>query len=205
MSPEKVSAVFVVIDNLGIIAFAFSGAAAAMKKEADIVGVVILSLVACSFGGLARDLLLGDTPPELLRSNRNLMLAAATGLAVYFFYPVLNRMARPLDFFDALGLGLFAVAGAEKAMNFGLGAAWSVGLGLTTAVGGGVMRDVMLAQPPTIFRSEIYASPAILGALILVAGRGLKPELAPLFMLAGAFVCTGLRLLAIHFGWHVRR
>lgn len=193
------------VNTLGIIAFAFSGATAAMKREADVVGVLILSLIACSCGGIARDLMLGDLPPELMRNNYILVLALISGLITFFFFRQVDRLNRPIDFFDALGLGLFAVVGANKALAFGINPVWSVGLGLVTAVGGGIARDMMLAQVPTVFKSEIYATPALLGALILVAGKSLWPDLGHIFMLLGAITCSGLRLLAIHCHWHIRR
>lgn len=194
-----------IINVLGIIAFAFSGATAAMKKKADVVGVLILSLIACSCGGIIRDLLLGDLPPELLRNNYILFLAIVSGLVTFFFFNQVDKLHRPIDFFDALGLGLFTVIGADKALAFGINPVWSVALGLVTAVGGGIARDMMLAQIPTVFRSEIYAAPAFLGALILVAGQNLWPGLGPIFMILGAVTCSGLRLLAIHYHWHIRR
>lgn len=194
-----------IINTLGIIAFAFSGATAGMKKEADVVGVLILSLIACSCGGIVRDLMLGDLPPELMRNNYILVLALISGLSTYFFFKQVDRLNRPIDFFDALGLGLFAVVGADKALTFGINPVWSVGLGLVTAVGGGIARDMMLAQIPTIFKSEIYATPALLGSLILVAGKSTWPDLGHVFMLLGAVTCSGLRLLAIRCHWHIRR
>lgn len=205
MFGENVDTFISIINILGLIAFAFSGAIAGMKREADIVGVIILSLIACSFGGLVRDLMLGDTPPELLRSNFILTLAVIIGLVTYFFFNKVNRFARPIDFFDALGLGLFTVVGASKAMSFGLNATWCVGMGLITSIGGGVVRDMMLAQVPTVFKSEIYATPAILGSFIFVAGKTVLPDYGHIFMALGAITCSGLRLMAIHNNWHVRR
>ncbi|MDR2945242.1 MAG: TRIC cation channel family protein [Candidatus Adiutrix sp.] len=205
MFPKNVDTFVSIVNILGILAFAFSGAVAGMKREADVVGVLLLSLVACSFGGLVRDLLIGDLPPELLRGNFMLILAAGPGLFTFFFYKLVDKLHRPIDFFDALGLGLFVVVGANKAMAFGITPAWCVGLGLLTGVGGGVARDMMLAQVPTIFKSEIYATPAFLGSFILVAGQSAFPSYGELFMALGAIVCTGLRLLAIHYSWHVRR
>ena len=205
MFPKNVDTFVSIINALGILAFAFSGAVAAMKKEADLVGVLLLSLVACSFGGLVRDVMIGDLPPELLRGNFMLILAAGPGLFTFFFYKWVDKLNRPIDFFDALGLGLFAVVGANKALAFGITPAWCVGLGLLTGVGGGVARDVMLAQVPTIFKSEIYATPAVIGAFVYVAGRAVLPGYGHIFMALGAATCTGLRLLAIHFHWHVRK
>lgn len=203
--PYTVDTFISIINFLGLLAFALSGSLAGMKKEADIVGVIILSLMACSCGGLARDILIGDLPPELLRSTLPLIMACVAGLVTFFFYNRVDRIRYPIDFFDALGLGLFVVVGANKALAFGISPVWSVLLGLLTGVGGGIVRDVMLAQVPTIFKSEIYATPALLGSLILVAGKLLWPEQGRVFMLLGAFVCSGLRLMAIHFHWHIRR
>jgi uncharacterized membrane protein YeiH len=194
-----------IINTLGIIAFALSGAVAGMKKEADVLGVVILSLIAASCGGIIRDLMLGDLPPELLRSNFILSLAVFSGLLTFFCYHRVDRLHHHIDILDALGLGLYAVVGADKAMAFGITPTWCVGLGLVTAVGGGIARDVMLAQVPTILKSEIYATPALLGALILVAGQSWRPEYGDVFLALGAVVCSSLRLLAIHFHWHIRR
>lgn len=204
MLPENVDTFVAIINGLGVLAFAFSGAIAGMKKEADIVGVLILSVIACSCGGLVRDIMIGDLPPELLRSNLILVLALVSGLITWFFHGKMERFHRSIDFFDALGLGLFAVVGANKALAFGINPTWSIGLGLLTGVGGGIARDMMLAQVPTIFKSEIYATPALLGALILVAGKSLFPGFGHVFMLLGAVVCSGLRLLAIHYNWHIR-
>ena len=204
MFPDNVDTFVALINLLGVLAFAFSGAIAAVKNEADIVGVLILSLIACSCGGLVRDILLGDFPPELLRSNYILVLAIISGLLTYFFFSKVNLWSRPIDFFDALGLGLFAVVGANKALAYGINPTWSVGLGLMTGVGGGIARDMMLAKVPTIFKSEIYATPALLGALVLVVGKSVFPNMEYLFMMLGAITCTGLRLLAIRFNWHIR-
>ncbi len=205
MFPDNVDTLVSLINALGVLAFAFSGAVAAKKSDADIVGVLILSLIACSCGGLVRDLLIGDLPPELIRSTYMLVMAIVAGLTTWFFFAKVDKFNRPIDFFDALGLGLFAVVGADKAMHYGITPTWCVGMGLLTAIGGGIARDMMLAKVPTVFKSEIYATPALMGALILVAGKSLYPALGHVFMILGAVTCSGLRLMAIHFHWHIRR
>ncbi|MDL2259798.1 trimeric intracellular cation channel family protein [Deltaproteobacteria bacterium OttesenSCG-928-K17] len=205
MFSGNVDAFVGLINYLGIVAFAMSGALAAIRREIDIVGVLMLSLVACSCGGLVRDILIGDFPPELLRSNVILALAMVTGIFSRIFYRKLDRFHRLIDFFDALGLGLFAVVGANKALTFGITPTWCVGLGMITAIGGGIMRDIMLAQVPGILKSEIYATPAILGCLIMVAGKSWFPGHGHFFMAAGAITASGLRLMAIHYNWHIRR
>ncbi len=205
MFPDNIATVAGIINALGILAFAYSGAIAAMKKEADLIGILFVSLAACSAGGITRDLLMGDLPPELLRSHFSLLMAVIATVSTYFFYNKIDKLARPIDIFDALGLGIFAVVGANKGLAFGLTPIWSIGVGVITGVGGGVLRDMMLAQVPTIFKSEIYATAAIIGASILVFGRLIFPDYRAVFLIAGALVCSGIRLLAIHYHWHVRR
>lgn len=205
MFSDNLDTFVAIINVLGIIAFAFSGALAAIRREVDVVGIPMLSLVACSFGGLTRDILIGDFPPELIRTNFILGLAIASGIFARIFYDRLTKFHRVIDFFDALGLGLFAVVGAAKGLAFGITPTWCIGLGLITAVGGGMARDILLAQVPSILKSEIYATPALLGGFIFVAGKSLWPESEHLFMTLGAITASGLRLLAIHYNWHIRR
>ncbi len=194
-----------VINYLGTLAFAMSGAMAGIKRDADIIGCVFLALMACSCGGLARDILIGDLPPELLRTVVPLIFAVLTAAFAMFFSEKLEKIKQPIDFFDALGLGLFVVVGANKAIAFGVNPVWCILMGLLTGVGGGVARDIILAQVPTIFRAEIYATPALLGAFVFVFGAIAFPMAAPVFMIIGAALCTGLRLVAMHYGWHIKK
>lgn len=200
---EHVDIFFKVVNVTGLLAFAMSGAVAAIKRGADIFGVLMLSLVASTFGGIFRDILLGDLPPAVMRSHLPIVMSVAAGLLTYFCYSVVNKLNNPIEFFDALGLGVFAVLGANKAMIYGISPVWSIGLGMLTAVGGGAMRDVLLAQVPIIFRTEIYATAAFLGALIMVLGRLWFPGEEKLVMLFGASVCSSLRLVALHYRWNM--
>ena len=200
---DHVEVFFVGVNAVGMVAFAASGAVAAIRRDADFFGVLVLAVVASSFGGIFRDILIGALPPDMLRTKLSLAIALGTGTFTYFCYPLVNKLTNPMEVFDAFGLGLFAVIGANKALNFGIDPVWAVGLGLLTAVGGGIVRDMILAQVPTIIKSEIYATAALAGAIIMVAGKIWFPTEEKAIMLAGAFICTGMRLLALHFRWHM--
>ncbi len=200
---EHVDIFFKVVNVTGLLAFSLSGAVAAIKKDADIFGVLMLALVASTFGGIFRDILLGDLPPAVMRSHLPIIISVVAGLLTYFFYSLVGRLNYPIEFFDALGLGVFAVLGANKAMIYGISPIWSIGMGMLTAVGGGAMRDIMLTQVPFIFKTEIYATAAFLGALIMVLGKLWLPGEEKLVMLVGATACSSLRLIALHYRWNM--
>ena len=123
-------------------------------------------------------------------------------MIVFFGYPVINRLSSPVLLFDAAGLGLFCVAGAEKALAFHAGPVAAILLGMMTGIGGGMVRDLLVLEIPTVLRTELYAVAALLGAAFTVAGQRLGMPLhvaAPL----GAALCIALRLLALRYGWHL--
>ncbi|WP_019874630.1 trimeric intracellular cation channel family protein [Sporichthya polymorpha] len=189
------------LDLLGIFVFALAGGLVAVRKELDVVGVLVLATVTALGGGLMRDVLIGAVPPPGLADWRYLITPIAAGLFVFFFHPALNRLERPVNYADAGGLGLFCVAGALKASDYGLNPLPSAMLGLVTAVGGGVLRDVLVREVPAILRrGELYATPALAGATVAVVGTeaGLEHEaIGP----PAAVVAIVWRMLAIHRGW----
>ena len=195
---------FVTALNLvGIFVFAISGAVSGIKRKTDIVGVLMLSFAAAACGGIVRDILIGDVPPENISTWEPLVVSLTAGLLTFFFFPVVDRLNNPVLVFDAFGLGLFTVTGTSKALAFGIMPVWAVLLGMVTGVGGGMLRDMLVARVPIIMRGEIYATAALAGGAIVVLGTyipGLPPEA---HMLAGAAVCTGIRLLALRFGWQL--
>lgn len=205
LQTDHVDYILQFINVLGLFSFAVSGAVAALKRKADLIGVLILSLVASTCGGILRDIFIGDLPPAVMRSYLPLFMATLTGITTYFFYTTIMRLSHPIDFFDAIGIGMYTVVGADKALSFGIDPVWSVGMGVVTAVGGGAIRDVLLARVPTILRSEIYVTPAFIGAAIMVAGREWLPGDNRYYMVAGAIACTSLRLLAIRYKWNIRK
>ena len=193
---------FPLVDLVGTFVFALSGATAGVRRRLDLFGVLVLAFAAASAGGIARDLLIGAVPPAVFRDWRFLAAAMLAGLITFYRYSLIERLQHPVQLFDALGLGLFAAAGTEKALAYGLDPVMAALVGMLTGIGGGMTRDLLLAQVPAVLRSELYAVAALAGAAVVVAGdRLLLPEIA--VTAAGAALCFGLRLLAIYRGWRL--
>jgi uncharacterized membrane protein YeiH len=190
------------LDLVGTFVFAISGAVAAVNRRLDIFGILVLSFVAGNFGGITRDLLIGAVPPAALTDGLYLLVSVLGGLITFFWYAGVDRLRSPVLLFDAAGLSLFAVAGAQKAIEFGLHPVMAALLGMLTGIGGGMTRDILLAEIPQILRSDLYAVAALAGASIVVIGDRL--DLAyRVSAVAGAILCFGLRFMAIRYGWHL--
>ena len=190
-----------VLDLLGVSVFAVSGAALAVEKRLDLFGVVVLSVVTALGGGLLRDVLLGETPPVALRESRYLVVALIAGLVVFLSSTGVHRVARLVLVFDAAGLGLFVATGTAKALHAGLGAVPAVTLGCLTGIGGGILRDVLVAEVPVVLRRELYAVPAILGAAVVTTGDRLSADASVTAALAAVVVFV-VRVLAVWRDWH---
>src|SRR5918911_2761262 len=162
------------LDLTGTFAFALNGALTAVRTaRLDIVGVVALGMITAIGGGITRDVLLGSLPPATFGDWRYLAVAAGGGLIAFVSGRHLDRLNTPINVLDAVGLSLFAVTGATKALGSGLGPAQAVILGTITGVGGGTVRDVLVGQIPTVLRSGLYAIPALMGATIIVVASQL--------------------------------
>jgi uncharacterized membrane protein YeiH len=185
----------------GTFVFGLSGGLAGVRAKLDLFGVVVLSAVVGLAGGITRDLLIG-TPPATFRDWRYLAATAAAGLVCFFARPLLERFQRSVLVFDAVGLGLFCVTGATKALDFGLGPAQAIILGAITGIGGGMLRDVLLREVPTVLRHDLYAIPALLGAGVLVIAQK-AGSTSPVFPVLGAALCVGVRLLGLRYGVNV--
>jgi len=196
-----VSGFLKVLDLVGTFVFAISGAASGVKHRLDIFGVLVLSFVAATAGGIARDVLIGAIPPASIHDWRYITLSLVAGVVTFYWYPLIDKMKSPVQLFDALGLGLFAVVGAGKAMAFHLGPGAAVIMGVLTAIGGGMVRDILVAEVPVVFTAEIYAVAALAGAAIVVIGDSISPRLAAVAPAIGGVVCVALRLVAIRKGW----
>jgi len=194
-----------VLDLIGTFVFALSGAAAGVKERLDLFGVLVLSFAAASAGGVMRDLLIGAVPPAAISDWRYLAVSILAGLVVFFWFPRSERLRKLRNLvlvFDAAGLALFAVAGTQKALGYGLNPVMAPLLGMLTGVGGGMLRDVLTAEIPAVLRSELYAVAALAGAVVVVAGHVLNlPPTA--VAIAGAALCFGIRLVAIRRGWRL--
>lgn len=191
-----------VLDLLGTFVFAISGAAQGVERRMDLFGVLVLALVTAVAGGILRDVLIGALPPESIASWHNLVLAMLAGLLVFRFPGLFHHFKHPVQFFDAAGLGVFAVAGTQKALDYGIDWPMAAVLGMISGIGGGMVRDVLTIQVPTVLRADIYAVAALAGALMVVLGHfiGTQPIL---FAAAGIIVCVFLRLMALYRGWRL--
>ena len=202
--PDGPSALLVVLDLLGIFGFAISGALVAVRKDLDLFGVLVLAGATGLGGGFVRDVLIGAVPPAALADWRYLLVPVAAGLVTFRFHPALGRMERLVNVFDAAGLALFCVTGALKALAYGLGPVPAALMGLVTGIGGGIVRDLLAGRVPIVFRAELYATPALVGAAIAVTGVSLGLDAAVVAIPAAA-VCFGWRLLAVRRGWQAPR
>src|SRR3954453_3581894 len=185
----------------GTFVFGLSGGLAAVRAKLDLFGVVVLSAVVGLAGGIIRDLLIG-TPPATFRDWRYLAAAGAAGLICFFARPTLERVSRSLLVFDAIGLGLFCVTGATKALDFRVEPVPAILLGAIPAIGGGILRDVLLREVPTILRHDLYAIPALLGAAILVIAQQAGGT-SPVFPVLAAAACVAVRLVGVKRGVNV--
>ena len=190
------------LDLVGTFVFALSGAAGGARRRLDIFGVLVLAFVAANSGGILRDLLIGATPPAAISDWRYCAVSLLAGVAVFFWYPDIERLRSPVLMFDGAGLALFAVAGTQKALAFGLNPVMAALLGMLTGIGGGMVRDVLLTEVPTVLRSEIYAIAALAGAAVVVAGHLLLLPSA-IVAVTGAALCFAIRMLAILRSWHL--
>jgi uncharacterized membrane protein YeiH len=191
-----------VLDLVGTFVFAISGATAAVTRRLDLFGTLVLSFVAGNIGGITRDVLIGSVPPAAISDWRYLAVSILAGLITFYWSSAVRKLTSPVLIFDAAGLALFAVSGAQKALDFGLSPIMAALLGMLTGVGGGMARDVLVAEIPTVLRADIYAIAALAGAAVVVIGKLLDvPPTATAII--GALLCFGLRLMAIHRGWHL--
>lgn len=190
------------LDLAGTFVFALSGAMVAVERRLDLFGVLVLALAAATSGGILRDVLIGAVPPAAVADWRHVAVCCTAGLVTFVRHPAVARLRTPVQVFDAAGLALFAVAGAGKALDHELQPVAALLLGVLSAVGGGIVRDVLVAQVPVVLRAELYAVAALAGASVVVIGHLLVLPSAPA-MLVGAALCFGLRLFAIRHGWQL--
>jgi uncharacterized membrane protein YeiH len=182
--------------------FAVSGAQAAREKGLDLFGVYTIAYVTACTGGIFRDLSIGAVPPAGLADWRYLACSLLAGTIAVWGGALLDRLKNSVLFFDALGLGFFSVIGAQKALYYQANPGTAVLLGVATAVGGGVARDVLLNRVPVILQTEIYALAALVGASIQVLGEfmGWSLFVTPWF---AASIAIAIRLLALRYCWHL--
>jgi uncharacterized membrane protein YeiH len=198
---SAVRTLVIALDLLGTLVFAISGALAGAKQRLDFFGIMVVSFTAGNFGGITRDVLIGAVPPAAISDWRYLAVSLMAGFLI-FWHPSIDRLRKAILVLDAAGLALFAVSGTQKALAFGLNPSMAALLGMLTGIGGGMMRDLLLNEIPTVLRSEIYAVAALAGAVIVVAGNMLKLPSTPI-AIGGAILCFAIRMIAVRRSWHL--
>jgi uncharacterized membrane protein YeiH len=193
-----------VLDWLGVLVFAISGALVASRKQMDVIGFALLGTVTGIGGGTLRDLLLGPLPVFWVNEPAYLITCVVVSVVVFFTAHIPQSRYRLLLWFDALGLALFAVSGAERALLAGAGPVVAVSMGVITATFGGILRDVLGAQSPVVLSREVYVTAALLGALAFVtlSGLGFSREIALGLGFAAGFALRGA---ALHWRWSLPR
>ncbi|GAA0370071.1 TRIC cation channel family protein [Actinoallomurus spadix] len=205
MSSVHATEVEYVIDLAGIFVFAVTGALVAVRKRFDVVGMAVLAEITALGGGVLRDLVIGAVPPAAFRDVGYTAVPIVATALTAVWHPHLERIRRTVLVLDAAGLGLFSVAGAMKALTFGLGAPAAAALGVTTAIGGGILRDVLAREVPSVLHDrQLYIIPALLGAGTATAASllGARGYAVTLVTAALAF---GVRLLALRLRWRMPR
>jgi uncharacterized membrane protein YeiH len=186
------------LNLLGTFVFGLSGGLAAVRARLDVFGVVVLAAVVGLAGGVVRDLLIG-VPPATFRDWRYLAAVGAAAAFCFFAGGAVERVHRSVLFFDAIGLAVFCVTGASKALDNHLGAIQAMILGAITGIGGGMLRDILLRDVPTVLRHELYAIPALAGAAVVAIAHVAGTD-SGLFTVLGAVVCFAMRLVGLHYG-----
>jgi uncharacterized membrane protein YeiH len=190
------------LDLAGTFVFALTGALVGVRNRLDVFGTLVLAVATGLGGGLVRDVLLGDVPPPGLTDWRYLLAAALAGLATFVWHPVVARWENIILTLDAAGLALFCVNGAVKASDSGMSVVPAALLGMITAVGGGVARDVLANRVPVVLEAGVgwYAVPALAGATLAAIGQHLGWP-TPLVLAPGMLVAFGWRVLSVQRGW----
>jgi uncharacterized membrane protein YeiH len=187
-----------VLNLIGTFVFGLSGGMAGVRKQLDLFGAVVLAVVVGIAGGTIRDLLIG-IPPATFRDWRYLAVAGGAGLVTSLAHPAIDRLQRPIDVLDAAGLALFCVTGAATALAHRLGVVDAVILGAVTGIGGGMVRDILVGEVPTVLRGGLYAIPALVGAGIVVVAYH-AGDRTIVFPIVGAAVCFLMRMAGLRYG-----
>ncbi len=200
---ENLHTFYYLLDLAGTFAFAISGATAAREKGLDLFGIFAIAFTVACGGGIVRDLCIGAIPPAGLSTWYYLATAMFAAIMTISFYPLVRKIKRPVILFDAAGLSIFAVTGSQKVLAYGFNPEMAILLGIITAVGGGMIRDILLNRIPVVLEKEIYASAAFLAALIVVVGDYFNWLNSDWISLIALSVCFSLRMFALKYHWNL--
>jgi uncharacterized membrane protein YeiH len=194
---------FYCLQIIGTIFFAISGALSGYRKDFDLTGVMLIAFAVGNGGGTLRDILIGSTPVFWMQQPMYIFLTMLTGLVVFFVAEHFDVTSKAFLIADALGLGVFAITGAQKTLTFGLSPVVAIMMGVLTAVGGGIIRDVLCSEVPLILKPEIYATAALAGATVYVILHAFFPEIKYVAGIACALTVILIRLGTIMWGWQI--
>lgn len=204
--------IFIIVEMIGTVAFALSGAMTGIKYKLDVFGIVLLGSTTALGGGVFRDLLIGNTPPMMFRDYKYLMAAVISALLLFLIAKKANRQYHAgeirieafINIFDALGLGAFTVTGIQAGIHAGFGSNGFllIFLALITGIGGGVIRDLYVQQMPVVFRKRIYGLADILGACLYLILYRLQVSQIVISMVV-VLVVFAIRMLATKFHWNL--
>lgn len=200
---ENLHTFYYLLDLVGTFAFAISGATAAREKGLDLFGIFAIAFTVACGGGIIRDLCIGAIPPVGLSTWYYLATSMFAAIMTISFYSLVRKIKRPVILFDAAGLSIFAVTGSQKVLAYGYNPEMAILLGIITAVGGGMIRDILLNRIPVVLEKEIYASAAFLAALIVVLGDYYNWLNSDWISLIALSVCFSLRMLALKYHWNL--
>ena len=190
---------FNVLDLLGTIAFAISGALAAMNRRLDLFGIFIIAFVTAIGGGTVRDILIGNTPVTWMENIIYIYLIGVVTVFAIIFRRKLDHLKKSLFLFDTIGLGVFTITGVEIGVQNGLNPIISITLGAMTGTFGGVIRDILCNEIPVIFRKEIYATACLTGGLAFVVLHALGMNQDVIYIVTSLTVIT-IRLVVVRYG-----
>ncbi|AVR46079.1 hypothetical protein C7S20_12900 [Christiangramia fulva] len=189
---------FNILDVLGTVAFAISGALAAMNRRLDLFGIFIIAFVTAIGGGTLRDVLIGQTPVSWMEHIVYVYLIGVVTVLAIIFRNKLYYLKKSLFLFDTIGLGVFTITGVETGIQHNLDPIISIALGAMTGTFGGVIRDILCNEIPVIFRKEIYATACILGALAFVILHRLQVNTDLIYIIT-TLIVIGIRLVVVKY------
>ncbi|MGV9710816.1 trimeric intracellular cation channel family protein [Gordonia sp. NPDC003424] len=193
-----------ILNDAGIAVFAASGAMLGVRKDFDLWGIVTVGALTGVGGGILRDVLLGITPPTSIQNWQPIVVATVASLLVFAFHPTFTELRRSILLLDAVGMGLFAASGAAVAIDHHVSAFAASLVGLLTAVGGGVIRDILANEVPLLLQpADLYAVPALLGATVVGLGGTNTDIPLAVWLVTGSVLATGLRIVGLLFGWRL--
>ena len=200
------------MELIGTIAFAFSGALVGIRKKLDLLGVIVLAVITATGGGMFRDILIGNVPPALFRNPFYAGVAVLAAILIFFTiqskrllktFMQIERYNQVFNSLDAIGLGAFTVVGVDTAISYNVDSYFFLTLfvGVITGVGGGLIRDIMVCEIPSILKEHIYACASLAGALRYAGTWQIfDPDIA---MITSALIVIAIRMLARHYDWNL--